>query len=328
MARKPKIDKPQNALLEALKFLSLVTKDVGSLNETHIILANKTASAFNGVLSAGISIQEELFTCPHNHMMIKALQKCGSTLSITQLNQSQLSIKSDKFKAIIPCLDPTLLQTTIPDQPIATINDSFKAGLACVGTLANENAQSVICASILMNGGSLISTDRNMVIEYWHGNDLPPGLSLPKAIVTALTKCTKKLKNFGHNQHSATFWFEDGAWIKTQLYPSEWPDVSSILNRPSNPQPLPADFWPAFDATESFSIDGTLITRDGCLYSHADLNAGASFECPGIPPGLTIKASQWALIRSWVKTVDWYADNNKCIMAYGDNVRAAIAGRK
>jgi hypothetical protein len=326
MSKQPrKKDIPSNALLEALKFLSVVTKEVGLSNETHIILANKTASAFNGVLSAGVAIKEELFTCPHNYLMQKALSKCTANFSITQSNQSQLSIKSDKFKAIIPCLDVTLLQTSIPDQPIAEINDSFKEGLSIVGILANENAQSVVAASILMNGNTLIATDRLVIIEYWHGIDLPPGLALPKALIAALGKCQKKLTKFGFSKHSVTFWFEDNSWIKTQLYPSEWPNVSSILDRQSNPLPISPDLWAALDAVADFSPDGLVHTRDRLLCSHADLNAGASYEAAGLPLGLTLSAKQLSFIRPWVKRIDWNAGN--VILAYGDNCRAAIAGR-
>lgn len=326
MSKQPrKKDTPSNALLEALKFLSIVTKEVGSSNETHIILANKTASAFNGVLSAGVAIQEELFACPHNHLIIKALSKSRDNISITQLDSKNLSIKSNKFKAIIPCLDITLLQTTIPDQPIAEINDSFKEGLSIVGILANENAQSVVAASILMNCNTLIATDRLVIIEYWHGIDLPSGLALPKALVTALGKCQKKLVKFGFSKHSATFWFEDNSWIKTQLYNEPWPNISSILDRPANPLPISPDLWAALDAVADFSPDGLVHTRDRLLCSHADLNAGASYEATGLPPGLTLSAKQLSFIRPWVKRIDWNAGN--VILAYGNNCRAAIAGR-
>lgn len=315
-----------NALLEALKFLALVTKDQGSLNETHIILANHFATAFNGVIAAGISIQEDIFACPQNSLMVKALSKCGQNIAITQINDS-LSIKSEKFKAIIPCLEINLLQTAIPDPLIAAINDDFKTGLEIVGILANENAQSVVAASILMNGQSLIATDRNVIFEYWHGIDLPPGFALPKALVAPLTKARKKLTGFGNSATSVTFYFEDNSWIKSQLYNEHWPDMTPIWGRQSNPLPVPAGLWEALEAVAPFSGDGLIYSRDGGLASDSNSNAGAFYEAASIPPGLCLSARQLGLLKGLAREIDFFVEGPS-IMFYGDRIRGLIAGRK
>ena len=321
MARTPKIE---NKLIEALKFLSLVTKEKGNPNETHIILANKTASAFNGVISAGTPIDEELFACPHNQLLLTALSKSSPQLSMTQLSPSKLSIKSGRLQAVIPCLESSLLQSALPDRATCRLSNNFKTGLEIVGILANENAQSVVAASILMNGHSLVATDRIMMIEYWHGCDLPPGLALPKAIVAPLTKTKKVLNGLGFSKSSATFWFEDKSWIKTQLYNEQWPDIEAMLNRECKPVPLPEYLFAAIDATSKFSPDGNLYAHSGCLASHAQEGVGASFECPGIPEGATLSVHQWAAVRSWAKTVAWGSPT----MLFGDCARAVIAGRQ
>ena len=319
MARTPKIE---NKLIEALKFLSLVTKEKGNPNETHIILTNKTASAFNGVISAGTPIDEELFACPHNQLLLTALSKSSPQLSMTQLSPSKLSIKSGRLQAVIPCLESSLLQTTLPDPLLHPLSDNFKTGLEYVGILANENAQSVVAASILMNGHSLVATDRIMMIEYWHGCDLPPGLALPKAIVAPLTKTKKVLNGFGFSRHSTTFHFEDASWIKCQLYQSDWPNIETILNRKCDPTLLPEHLWAAIDAVKDFSPDGNLYARANSLHSHAQEGVGASFECPGIPEGATLSVNQWAAVRAWAKTVAW----GNPTMIFGDCARAVIAG--
>ena len=193
-----------------------------------------------------------------------------------------------------------------------------------MGILANENAQSVVAASILMNGHSLVATDRIMMIEYWHGCDLPPGLALPKAIVAPLTKTKKVLNGLGFSKSSATFWFEDKSWIKTQLYNEQWSDIEAMLNRECKPVPLPEYLFAAIDATSKFSPDGNLYAHSGCLASHAQEGVGASFECPGIPEGATLSVHQWAAVRSWAKTVAWGSPT----MLFGDCARAVIAGRQ
>src|SRR5439155_4696010 len=110
----------------------------------------------------------------------------------TQLKDT-LSIKSGKFKASVDCLDPALMQEAVPDPQIVGITNKFKEAVEAVGVLASENAQHVLTASVLMNGSTVISTNRVMLLEYWHGLDLPPNIPLPKEFVKALTKQKKNL---------------------------------------------------------------------------------------------------------------------------------------
>lgn len=325
--RYPDQPQPPSTLLGALRFCALVTKDTGPINETHIHMGANWATAFNGVIAAGCPITEDIYACPNAKLIVEALSKCGEHISFTQL-ENKLSIKSDKFKAIVPCIDPTLLNIALPDKPICAIDDRFKEGLGIVGTLANENAQSVHLASILMNGQSLISTTGKVVLEYWHGLNLPLGISLSKALVEPLTNSKKKLTQFGYSQSSVTFWFEDGSWIRSQLYCEAWPDINSVLNEPSNPWPIAGDFFKGIDAVSPFG-EGFIYTRDGSLHSHAEAGMGASFECPGIPPGLTFLARQMVLIKPWAERIDFLAfgpNKMHCIKAFGGNVRCAIAG--
>ena len=127
------------------------------------------------------------------------------------------SIKSNKFKVIVPCLNPYLLQGTQPNQPIVAIDDKLKIAIEAVSCLTTDNAQQVMFTSILLNGGSVIATDSKIIFEYWHGLNLPTNIVIPKKFVEALSKIKKKLKAFGNSQSSITLYFEDDSWIKTQL---------------------------------------------------------------------------------------------------------------
>ena len=118
-----KAEKPESNLLNALKFLACVTEKEGAIHETHVLLRNSCAVAFNGILSAGIPISEDILCYPHNEFFIEALSKCDENFSLTQMDLNRLSIKSGKFKAIIPCIDPALAQFTNPDEISAPIND-------------------------------------------------------------------------------------------------------------------------------------------------------------------------------------------------------------
>jgi len=313
-----------NDLLTALRFCGMITHDIGPINETHVFLGANWATAYNGIIACGHPITEDIYACPQSKTIIEALSKCGEHISFTQLDANRLSIKSDKFKAIVPCINPTLLQLAIPDPPVADIDDRFKEGLSIVGILPNENAQFVHLASILMNGHSLISTTGKLIIEYWHGIHLPNNISLPKALVDPLTKTTKKLIKFGFSPSSVTFYFTDGSWIRSQLYVERWPDIGAVLDRPSNAWPLSSDFWRGLDAVAPFTDTGFVYFDAGILRSHATAAQGACFEIAGLPKGPIFPAKQLAMIRPFAERIDFLLDNG--LMFFGQNIRGAMAG--
>lgn len=331
--RKPKGTETtsNNKLLEAITFLSTITKDQGTLNETHILLYNNCAVAFNGILAAGQRIEENIFAAPYNSSLAEALSKCGQNLSIVQLDGYKLSIKSDKFKAFVKCIDPYLLTPGIPDNAIAPIDDRFREGLEAVSVLASDDAQLVYLTSVLMNGHSLIGTNGKMIFEYWHGIDLPPGLALPKTLAQTLSKIKKKLYKFGYSSSSITLYFEDDSWIKTQLMADPWPDVMPILNSRSNPFPFPESFWAGLNAVQGFSQDGWIHFDKDIMRSHISGDVGASYECLGLPRGPTFVAKQLALIKPHAETVDFFAPGinhgNTHLMFYGKSMRGCIAGK-
>lgn len=338
MAPRPKKRNVKQAskLLEALNFVGTITKPIGPVNETHILLGYQWAVAFNGIVTAAHKIEEELTAAPNAKLIIEALNKCDENYSITQLENHKLSIKSNKFKATVPCIDPVLIYVKAPDDPVANIDDRLKTALQTVGVLANENAQQVLLASVLINGTTVISTDRLMILECFHGIELPTAeynLTIPKAAIDVLSKINKKLTKFGFSSSTATFWYEDDSWIKTQLYADKWPDVTKILNLKSNQQTFPADFWEGLAAVAPFSENGLVYFDAGAMHSHAQPVAGASFEIAGLPKGPVFSIRQLGLLKGLAESVDFnaqgpFSGSTGMLIFEGRNVRGAIAGRE
>lgn len=334
MPPKPRSTKSidKSPLLQALEFCSVVAEKIGSPHETHIGLRNKWAVAFNGIVAAGAPINDDLYCFAHTFTLVEALSKCSESYSLTQLDQDRLSIKSGKFKAIVPCLDPLLMPNAEPDPQIVGITNKFKDAVEAVGVLASENAQHVLTASVLMNGASVISTNRVMLLEFWHGLDLPPNVPLPKEFVKALVKQKKNLTGFGFSRSSATFYFEDGCWLRSQLYSDEWPDVSRILNREANLWTIDPSFFQALDAVAAFSEDGNVYSRLNLLCSHSHEGVGATFECNGVPAGFVYPIKQLLIMRPFVKQIDYMANgvhnSSYCLYFVGDECRGVISGRE
>lgn len=324
MGRKPNKIKTTNPFLEAIYFVGTALKEQGTPYETHVYLNNNWAIANNGVLAVGCPISWPSMATPNYSLFAAALSKCGLDWEIAALD-GKLRISQGKFRAFIPCCDPITIVLPTIDQPIAAINNNFRTGIEKVSMLANDNGQSIIEASILMNGQSLIGTDRTIIIEYWHGCDLPPGLALPKAFAVALGKISKNLKAFGFSPNSATFYFEDNSWIKTQLFSDSWPDVNAIMNRGSNPLPIPKGLFDAVKTIESFSPDNLVHFDAGILRSHSNSDTGASFEVQGLVKGPIFNIKYLKLIEGLATSIDFFAGN--AAMFFGESCRGAVANR-
>lgn len=324
MGRKPNKLKTTNPFLEAIQFVGTALKEQGTPYETHIYLNNNWAISNNGILTIGCPISWPKLATPNYYLFTSALSKCGTDWEISQTVEA-LRINQGKFRAIVPCCDPVLIALPTIDPPIAVINNSFRKGIEIVSMLANDNGQSVIEASILMNGQTIVGTDRTIIIEYFHGCDLPPGLALPKAFAVALCKIGKNLKAFGFSANSATFYFEDDSWIKTQLFADSWPDVNAILNRGSNPLPVPKGLFDAVKTIESFSQDNLVHFDNGILRSNSNPDTGASFEVSGLPKGPIFNIKYLKLIEGLATSIDFFAGNAS--MWFGDSCRGAIANR-
>mgnify|MGYP001231025984 CR=1 FL=1 len=327
MAKGPKKQTFINPLITSLKVLAQIDVTLDRQWEHHVVLKDGWAMMHNGIIAAGERITESFNICPHNDLLIQALSKCGQNVSFTELETQRLSVKSDKFRAIIPCLSLYDMMIPSPDPRCATVDDRLKDAIRAVSALADDDPTRLIKASILIDSGSAYATDGHVLIEAWHGIDLPPMLALPKAIIAPLVKNQKKLSGFGYSQSSCTFYYDDGSWIKSQFYADKWPDVAHAINQASQQTPLPDNFYDGLAAVEKFSDDGYVYFDNGVLRSHRTADEGASYEVLGLPQGPIMKISNLKMIKPYVKTVDFLARNGKMLMWYGENVRGAIMGR-
>ncbi len=320
-----------SSLTDALKYCALILKDQGTISETHCRIDNRWITAFNGTLAIGHKTDSDLTACPQIKLTSEALSKCGQNIAIANLDNNRLAIKSDsRFKAIIPCVSADLLPAPIPDPPMADIDNRLKDAFEVCGLLQTDNAQSIIGASILLNGQSMISSlSGQMLIEYWHGLNLPTGLAIPKALIAPLSKINKKLTKFGFSQWSVTLYFEDDSWIRSQLYAEPWPDLGTVFECQHNLQQPPVDFFAAVKAVAPFG-EGLVYCRDERLSSHATDAAGASYDIPGMVGSgpWCYPARQLVALQPWMTHCDFQAlgAHGPMLYAVGKSARAIVAG--
>jgi hypothetical protein len=321
-------------LAEALNFVAPCYKDGGLPFQAHARVAGKWMTATDGTLTAGHPIEEEFAACPHIARFIDALNKAGKTLAITENDNGTLLLKGDKIRAVVPCIPGGDLPQVMPDPNIATIDDRIKEGFAKLLPLTVTEGDRVVEVSILVRANSMFSTNAYVLFEYWHGIDLPPGIVVPKSFAAAIASSTKKLTGFGFSAKSVTFYFEDGAWYKSQIFEEEWPDIDKLFDFPQYPAPVPEGLFEAVKAIDSFSKDGAVHFHDEKLKTtydnYQDIGSpvyGATYDVPGLQGGHSFTAKLLRLIEPVCAKLDYTSNEDRAFFFDDANVRGTILKR-
>lgn len=326
-ARKPtkKKENPANELLEALKFISVCQKKVGEILHQYCIINNNWAVASNGILTIATQVKETMSVCPHTLQFIEALNKCQNELSIVQLKQDTLAVSSGYFSGLVPCVDLSALNINGPDASCASISDSLKPALMVAASLTIENGADEFLSAVLLQSGSCVGTDRFSMVEAWHGHDLPPNMILPRQAALAVAKSTKKLTGFGYSGSSATFWFEDDSFIKTQLFNSNYPNYKRILDVSHEAQKLPKEFFRALRAIEPFSETGNVYFKDSSICSDSEVEISSTYKLKGLPEGMGFAAKRLLQFENYADTA-YFNEHAKCVFFYTESTRACVMG--
>jgi len=332
---KKKPRKAAQGLYDALTFIEPATNDLVEYQE-YVRLSNRWAVAFDGQLAMGYPIEEELSLCPHLGRLKTAIDKAGATISIAATDNGRLSVAGEKLRAVVPCLPPERYPPVMPDQNIAVLTGAINDGFQHVTALAKDEADRIVEASILLRANTMVGTNGSLILEYWHGIDLPPGLAIPQRAAKAIAKSPKACIGFGFDWgRSATFYFEGGAWLKTQLYDEAWPEIDGILNVECfNYAPLPDGFFDGLAAIEKFSEDKTCHFADDKLrstYASAmndsaqELVYGATYDIPGLVGKHAFSTDLLKLAKPAMANVDYVTHDDRAVFYNLDaNLRGVL----
>lgn len=318
-------DSDATNLIAALKFVQAAQRTDGLPYQAHCKIAGGNVLAFNGGVAAMHAIDTDLTACPHTATLIKALERCDSTIAITLTDGGKLSIKSGKLKTLVPCLPIEDMHEVVPDDACANIDDRLKIAMLAASEFLDDKPNEIYTAGVLLDDKCSIGTNRHILVQYWHGIDLPPGILIPKASVIALCKTDKKFSRFGFSKTSATFYYEDGSYIKTQLFDGEaYPNYAKLLNVSSNAFPLPDNFYQAVETVLPFAENSRIYFLGDSVSTHAQCIEGASFEIIGIPKNRCYNGNYLKTLKPYVKSIDFGETPGSAALFFGDNLRGVM----
>lgn len=315
---------PVEALMRAMKFAKIAFREEGETYQTHVILADKMLYAYDGLVACGHPIEEDIRACPQGTPLLAALARCKDAVALA-LSDGTLSLRSGKLRVAIPCADFGALRAFAADPPRLTIGEPIRAALAACAPLLRETAQTTLEVAARLASGSACASNRRTLVEYWHGFDLPGEALLPLAAIKAVLASPYELVAYGCSANSATFHFDNGAWIKTQFCAGKYPDITAILDKPVKPAKLPSDFYGAIKNVVAFA-DGTARVEYGPNGLTAQRSDGltANFEVEPLEKKVVFNGADWLHIGEGIDQAD-FVSNPNVVYFFGQNMRGATA---
>jgi hypothetical protein len=181
-----------NSFIDALKFVKVAQSSTGVHYQTHCLIHNHWLVAYDGVLTVGTKIEEDISACPNSEKLLAALSKCGQKYSITQLDSGKISLKSEKFKALVNCIEHSQIPALGPDDNIIPIDNKIKKAFELTNQIINDSAVEAFTAGILFKSGSIVSTNKHVLVEFWHGFNIPVELLITLRHFILMTKVLLK----------------------------------------------------------------------------------------------------------------------------------------
>lgn len=245
-------------MLETLGLVlgAVSTKDVVPVL-THFRIYDGRIQGFNGriAIDAPLPEMQKLDIVVPAERFLRAVDSCGSREPKLSVADTRLLISCKNFRAKL-----SLAETT--SFPKAEATEGKK--LSCKGLLAllekllpfvGEDASRAWVCTILLRRGCAWATT-NTIIAKCNYADLGTEVALPIFAVTELLRIRKEPQSMTVDERSATFFYEDGSWLRSSLFSDAWPDMEKFeagLNLET--APLPKGIKDALEVLEPFVKD-------------------------------------------------------------------------
>ena len=330
-AAKPKANSPVASLINALRFICVAQRKAGPTNVQFCNISHHWIAASDGIVTAAHPIQEDIQTCPQTHPLIEALATVAQAreLAITQLTPAALAITSGAFRGLISCVAPAEVPITGPDPIAVQLGDAqgiaIQRALGGVSTVAVDGSPDAIKAGVYLQPRTAVATDGAALLESWHGVELPGAVLMPRYAALAVGATKMLLTGIGASTSSVTFHFQNGAWLKTQLFAERYPNYQPLFETTPGASvwSAPPDFFKAIDAIDSFSTDGTVHFTAQGIASDATKEQASTYKIEGLPDNMAFKAKLLQSVKHAFETAVFDSFNRKVVFR---NDKAMIRG--
>lgn len=316
-------------MLSELKFVQgAVAKKELIPTLTHFRIEGGTVRSFNGTLALCSPINLDIDCTPKAEPFVKAIQNCKETVTMSMTPAGRLSIKSGSFKAFIECVEEETPHVMPDGKEFDIDGDALMKALKTISPFIGDDASRPWSNGVLLKGESAFATNNVSVIEYWVGSTFPIVCNVPKAAIREMLRINEPPQRAQVNDHSISFHYSDGRWIRTSLLDIAWPDLGKILDVPCNATAIDERIYEALDTIKPFvdKLERVYI-HGGSIATTLIDGEGASFDVPDFPHEGVYQLRILNLLKGVATSIDFTSYPKPCIF-YGERLRGAIIGMR
>lgn len=316
-------------MLKELKFVqgAVSSKDfIPAL--THFRIENGTVRSFNGMMALCSPIALDIDCTPKATPLIKAIANCDETVTLTITPTGRLSVKSGSFKALIDCIQDETPHVHPEGEIINFVGEDLLKAFATIYQFIGDDASRPWANGVLLKGQSAFATNNVTLVEYWVGSDFPFECNVPRACIKEMLRIGEAPHYAQVNEHSITFHYGENRWIRTQLFSTEWPDLSKVLGQEANMVPIDERIFVGLEKLKSFvDKQGKIFFRPGFICTSFDESEGADYYIPDHQYEGIYNIEMLNLLKGVATKIDWSCYPKPCLFQ-GDRLRGAIVGMR
>lgn len=328
-------------MLEQLRFVmgAVAKKDLLPAM-THFRIEGGKVRSYNGTLAMCSPIALDIDCCPRADSLIKAISCCQENVVIGTTAGGRLSVRSGKFRALVDTIQGETPHVQPDGDHVAfdgaAVLEAFRVLEPFIGT----DASRPFTNGVLLDAGSAYATNNTCLVQYWIGAAFPLRVNVPRAAIREVLRVGEAPTHGQLTKDSITFHYTDGRWIRSQLLNTEWPLdlVSRLLDKPSNPTPLPEDFFEGLARIRAMA-DGAnrVYMTQGALRTSTNPDEGSAYEMDLNTDGV-YNLNMLSLLEGVVTSADLThysaglvesdGRNPGPALFFGDKLRGAIIGMR
>lgn len=315
-------------MLKELKFVQgAVAKKDFIPAITHFAIRDGTVRAFNGIIALSSPIACNLNCTPKAIPMIHAIGKCTDTITMTLTQAGRLNIRSGNFKAFIDCVEETNSHLEPEGERLEIDGEELLKAFKSIQNFIGTDASRPWSMGILLKGQSAFATNNICLVEYWLGTEFPHVVNIPRSAIAEIVRINEPPLYCQIAENSLSFHYDDGKWLRTQLYETEWPDLGKVLNVESNPTFIPSELFIGLANLKPFVNEyRQVILSENKIRTHNDETEGAAFELDWIHKDAIFSIDMLQLLEGVATSADFNRDGAS--MFFGERLRGAIIGMR
>lgn len=316
-------------MLDALRFVSGAVSKLDTVPAlTHYRVEAGFVMGFNGTFALCSPIDLQISATPNAEQFYRALKSCDDVIAITQQHNGTIKVRSGAFSTTIDC-SPEPYPAVAPDGPAYPVKPGLCALLKkLVPIISNDSTRLWMNGALFAPDGTLTVTNGVVAAQAWTGDYFHTRANVPSAALREVVRTGLDPIAMQWGEHSVTFHFAGGKWLRTSLFNEPWPQakLDNILAAACELRELPSGFFAAVEKLTPFADDWAKLELAGDKLRAIDVQSRPIADVD-LPIGAygAYNGKLFLLLKNLATHID-FSLYPKAALWRGDDVRGAIIG--